>query len=507
VTTFLPQTRPDSNGQAVERLDDAVVAGTGAQRRRGPWARSWARPDWPFVVLLVGWPIWWALGIQIFAIPLLATPMIWRLYRWRATGTRQIRTPPGFGLWLLFLVVMVLGLTTIELTAPATIPSPVSNRVISWSLRATTYVGATGILLYAGNLTERELPRRRLAWMLGIVGIYTVAGGILGTLLPRFSFKSPLAYLVPASFQAAHGNLTSLYPSFAQVQQLLGYSHGRPDAPFDYTNMWGNCLAILLPWLVVAGWCYGTRRERRWTVVICALAFIPIVSALDRGLWVGLGVAIIYLTVRFAARGKVALLGVVGGVIALAAIIILFTPVQSLISQRLSHGSSNAGRTNGTIQAIQLGVASPIIGWGDTRHSVGSSQSIAIGSTSNCKKCGQKSLGGDGTFQNLLITTGIGGMVFYIAFFAYGFWRYRRDVTPYGMAGLLVLLLESIFFFVYDSTGPPLAFTMLAYALLWRNDRERWLASRQTGGSAAAPGASRLAITPGIGGAQSIGRG
>jgi hypothetical protein len=510
VTTWLPQTRPHGNGKAVGRLDGAVAAGTGADGRHGPGARAgwFARhPDWPIVALLAAWPVWWFLGATIFIIPVLCVPAAWRLYRWRATGTRVIRTPPGFGIWLLFLVVMVCGLATITLTAPGTLPSPVSNRVVSWTIRAVTYTGVTALLLYAGNLTERELSRRRLAWLLGLVGIYTVAGGILGTLFPRVTFKSPFAYVVPQSFQAAHGNLNTLYPSFAQVQDLLGYSHGRPAAPFDYTNMWGNCVAILLPWLLVAGWCYGTRRERRLTLAVFALAFIPIVSSLNRGLWVGLGVAILYLTWRLAARGKLAALGVVGGVTALAAVVILFTPVQGLISQRLSHGTSNAGRAGGTAQALQLGLASPIVGWGDTRHQAGSGQSIAIGSTANCKKCGSKSLGGDGTVQNLLITTGLVGLALYVGFFAYGFWRYRRDPTPYGIAGELVLLLGFVFMFVYNANGPPLAFTMLSYALLWRNDRERRLASGQMVGSAAAPGAGRVAITPGIGRAPSIGRG
>lgn len=510
MTTALPQTRP--HGETAGQDDDRALARSREGGRTGSGLGWFARhPDWPIAVLLVGWPAWWFLGILTWASGFLAIPMAWRMYRWRATSTRVIRTPPRFGLWLLFLVVMVVGLTTISLTAPGTLPSPVSNRVISWALRAFDYFGATAILLFAGNLTEEELPRRRLAWQLGIVGIYTVAGGILGTVLPKVHFKSPLAYLVPQSFLATHGNLASLNPSFAQVQNLLGYAHGRPDAPFAYTNMWGNSLAILLPWLLVAGWAYGTRKQRRLTIAVFALAFIPVVASLDRGLWVGIGCIILYLAVRFAARGKLAMLGAVFGVIALVGIVILVTPVQSLISQRLSHGQSNNGRSSGSLQALQLGLASPIVGWGDTRHQQGSGESIAIGATANCQGCGSKSLGGNGELQNLLITTGLVGAAFYISFFAYGAWRYRRDPTPYGLAGVLVLLLGFVFMFVYDATGPPLAFTMLAYALLWRNERERSLADTATspepGGHAAAADAGRGATTAGIGRVPSIGRG
>ena len=47
-----------------------------------------------------------------------------------------------------------------------------------------TYAGLTVILLYAGNLTEAELPRRRLAWLLGLVGLYATIGGLGGVLAP-----------------------------------------------------------------------------------------------------------------------------------------------------------------------------------------------------------------------------------------------------------------------------------------------------------------------------------
>src|SRR5262249_45976331 len=122
VTTALPQTRP--HGRAVQYDDDQTLARPPAGRRSGPRGGWFARrPDWPIAALLVGWPLWWLLGIISFAPALLAIPMAWRLYRWRATGTRVIRTPPRFGIWLLFLVVMVAGLTTISLTAPGTLSS------------------------------------------------------------------------------------------------------------------------------------------------------------------------------------------------------------------------------------------------------------------------------------------------------------------------------------------------------------------------------------------------
>ena len=466
-------------------------------RRLGRWFAS--DPAWPVTAMLVLWPVWWILGIGEYAPVLFAIPMARRMYRWRASGRRPVRVPPGLGIWLLFLLITFVSLTTISQTAPGTIVSPVSNRLISWSLRTASYLAVTVILLYLGNLTEEELPRRRLAYLLGLVAIYTVIGGLVGTFLPTRSFTSPFALIVPNSLQQNNTEIQMmLHPSTDQVMNFLGYAEGRPTAPFTYTNMWGNSLAILLPWLVV-GWCtYGTLRQRRIGIIALVLAVIPIVYSLNRGLWICLGLSILYLAVRFAARGKLAMLGGLALVLAIVGVTVFASPLQSIISQRLAHPASDTARSNGSQLSLQEGLDSPIIGWGDTRHMIGSAQGITIGRTANCDRCGQDSIGGSGQGQLLLITTGVLGTAVYIGFFLHAAWRYRRDRTPYGLAGELVLLLGFIFMWFYDAVGPTLTFTVLAYAILWRNDHERSqesLAAGEPAGDAARLTAGTRAIT------------
>lgn len=488
MTTALRQTQERANGEGTRLAPQAAEP-----RPRESWFER--NPAWPVVALLAGWPLWWILGFNNYAPVVFAIPMAYRLYRWQASGTRSVRVPPGFGLWLMFLVVTMASVLTLGLTAPGTVVSPVSNRVISFTIRTIVYLACTVILLYAGNLEERELPRRRLAFLLGLVGIYTVAGGIGGVILPNAQITSPLAKLVPQSLLAGNGQLQMmLHPATAQVMTFLGYAQGRPAAPFSWTNMWGNVLAITLPWLFVAWWCYGTRKERRYLAVVFAIGLVPVVYSLDRGLWIGLGFTILYLAVRFAARGKATLLAVLCATLVLAAVVIAVSPLHGLISQRLSHGRSNTGRASGTLIAIQDGASSPLVGYGDTRHEQGSASSITLGRTANCKACGQSVVGGDGQLQLLLICVGVTGAFFYISFFGYGIWRYRRDRSPYGMAGLLVLMLGFIFMFVYEAVGPPLAFTFLSYALLWRGERERRQAALAEAGERpglAGPGSGR----------------
>ncbi|MCW2909109.1 MAG: hypothetical protein JWL68_3898 [Actinomycetia bacterium] len=443
----------------------------GAHRRRGSWLAR--HPAWPVTLLLAGVPLWWALGLGDYMFILLAIPMAARLYAWSAHGNRRIRVPPGFGLWLLFLLVVVVGVATLAATAPGTLASPVTNRIISYSVRTAGYLADTALLLFAGNLTERELPRQRLAWLLGLVALYTIAGGLGGVFFAHFHFTSPLAAIVPGRLQANNLVLQQqLHPALAQLQSVLGTS-GRPDAPFAYTNEWGNCLALLLPWLIARWWFGGTRRQRMIAVAGVVIGIIPIIYSLNRGLWIGLIFAVGYLGFRLAAQGRLAVLGGLVTALVLAAILIGVTPLGGMIGQRLDNGASNARRGSLAVAATVDAVSSPLVGYGDTRHQQGSVQSLTVGRSTKCPTCGNGTIGGNGQLWLLLICDGFVGAALYIGFFAYGFWRYRRDTTPFGLAGVLVLLLTFIFMFSYTATGAPLGIAMFSYVMLWRNARAR----------------------------------
>jgi hypothetical protein len=481
--------------------------GRSADGRPAPWPelpppprRSWfARdPAWPITALLVGWPLWWALGIGAYMPFFIAIPMAWRMYRWRATGSRRIKVPRGFGIWVLFLVLMVISVAMVSQSAPGTIPSPASHRVGSWALRAIQYFACTVILLYAGNLTERELSRRRLAWQLGLVAVYGIIFGFLDIALPGLSFSSPFAALVPSSIQQADPTIANMLHPALNQQHLFG-GHGRPSAPFTYANWWGENVALVLPWLVVAWWQRGTRRQRRFAGAILAASIVPIILSFNRGLWVACVFAGIYLAVRFAMQGRGTMLGALLAGLVFVVIVVLATPLKGAITERLSTPGSATGRENLGVLTIKGVIASPMLGYGDTRHAAGSENSITLGRTAGCSECGNADVGVNGQIWLLMYTNGLPATIFYLSFFGYGIWRYRRDKSSYGMAGLLVLMLGFVFMWVYTQLGPPLAFTMLGYVLLWKNDREppdQDALPEETGGSALQSG-SRRAITAG----------
>ena len=460
----------------------------GRERRPGP-ARRWlaSHPGWPITALLAGYPLWWALGVADFIWIILAVPMAVRMLAWHKAG-RRIRVPGGFGIWLLFLLWVLAGLPMLLLTAPGTVDGVISHRLISFAVRAASYGGVTVLLLFAGNLTEREFPRRKLAWLLGLVALYAIGGGIGGVVAPHFQFSSPTLLLIPHDLQTNVQIQASMHPGLAQVQNVFGTTagQGRPKAPFDYTNAWGNSLTVLLPWLIVAWWLAGTRRHRLISSTAMVIAVVPLVYSLNRGVWIGIGLAACYLAVRMAARGKLGMLAAVLAGIAVVAVAVLATPLQSVITQRLQNGKSNNLRTTLSAVAIKDALSSPVLGYGDTRQEIGSPSSIAIGPTASCGNCGQTPVGGNGQLWLLLICNGIVGAALYLAFFAFGCWRYWRDTSSYGLPSVLVLLLSFVYMFTYVAVIAPLGFTMLAYALLWRSDLAR-----------AASRASRRARRPG----------
>jgi hypothetical protein len=429
-------------------------------------------PAWPVTALLVGYPLWWALGIADFAWIFLAIPMASRMLAWRKHRTRRLKLPPGMGAWALFLLWTGAGIFMVTLSAPGTLPGSVPNRLISFAVRASSYLAVTVLLLYVGNLTEKELPRRKLAWLVGLLAIYATGLGVAGMLLPHFEFTSPTELLLPHGIRSNTFIQASMHPALAQVQDVFGtgQGQGRPKAPFDYTNIWGECLSISAPWLVVAACDGGTRRQRLLAWATLSVGLVVLIYSLNRGVWIGTGLAVIYIGVRFAARGKIAVLGGLAAGLAVLVLVVLLSPLQGVITQRLANGKSDTIRSTLSSQAFRDSLASPVLGFGGTRKRQGSANSITSGPTPGCPQCGQQEVGSTGQLWLLLITSGIAGTLLYIAFFARVAWAYRRDRTPYGMAGWLILLLSFFYLLTYDVLPAPLGIMMLAVGLLWRND-------------------------------------
>jgi hypothetical protein len=427
------------------------------------------RPGWPLTGILLLYPLWWALGLGVLIFPVAAVAMAVILLRqWRAG--RRIAVPPGFVLWVVFLAVVVVSVGALGADPPGTVAGTAANRLISVGFRLVEYGALTVLLLYAGNLTEDELPRRRLVRLLGWLFVVTVAGGLLGVVAGRFQFSSPLELLLPHRFRT-NGFVQSLvHPAAAQLMDVLGHLSPRPAAPWGYTNTWGNDFCLLLGWFAVACFGYATsRRTRVSALAVFAVALVPVVYSLNRGLWIGLGAIGVAVALRLATRGRFWAIGAVAVAATALAATLATTPLGPVVSERLDHGKSNAVREYLTAKAVSGALDSPVVGYGSTRNTLGGRQSIAVGESPDCPRCGNFTIGGNGQLWQLLYAHGLAGAVSYLGFFGYGLWRFRRDATPIGLAGGAVLLSSLVAMLWYNALVTPLAFTMLAYALLWRN--------------------------------------
>ncbi|MDR7279330.1 hypothetical protein [Catenuloplanes atrovinosus] len=417
-------------------------------------------PAWPVAGLLLLYPVWWALGLGVLIFPILAVPMTVLLIRGAARG-RPVRMPPGFAWWLLFLVVVVISIGALGADPAGTVPERASARIVGVAFRLVQYLSLTVLLIYAGNLTERELPRRRLVGLLGWLFVVTVAGGLLGVFAGHFAFTSPVELALPAGIRNKGFVQSMVHPYAAQIMDVVGETRPRPAAPWGYTNTWGNNFCLLAGFFVVA-----TRRHRLFAAICLVIALIPVVESLNRGLWIGLGVSVLYVALR---SGRIALLLGVLAASALLVLVILVSPLGSTVTARLDNGKSDGVRSFLVGRALDGVLHSPVIGYGSTRTTIGGRNSIAVGESSACERCGNFTVGGNGQLWQLLYAHGLTGTVAYLGFFAQGLWRFRRDRSPAGIAASCAIVASFAATLWYNALVTPLAFLFLAYALLWRN--------------------------------------
>ena len=148
------------------------------------------------------------------------------------------------------------------------------------------------------------MQTEKVLWALSIFWIYVVIGGFLGLVFPYFSFTSPVEAVLPHAILSNDFVKEMVHPAFAQVQDFLGFPTPRPSAPFVYTNDWGGSFGLLVPFVILA-WQTGLRR--RFKIILgCAAAasIVPVVFSMNRGLWLSLGLGLVYAALRLSLKGR-----------------------------------------------------------------------------------------------------------------------------------------------------------------------------------------------------------
>jgi hypothetical protein len=460
---------------AAERANGSAsgAGGSGGALTGRPSGRGRARrglrltPGWPLSVLILGFPVWWALGVSELLVFILIVPMTLRLI-----GRRGIVVPRGFGWWMVFLFWMLLGLPLLFSDAPLGIPGGGGARVPIFLYRVAWYAACTIVLLWIGNLDEKDLPSIRITRLIGWLFVVSTAGGLLGVLLPHFEFDSLIQLALGNNVGQSEFIKSIAHPQAASIQKLLGDNDARPMAPFPYSNTWGSMMALCLPYFLISWLGPASGWRRLAAPVILVVAAVPIIFSLNRGLWACLAVGGVVLAIRLAFSGRVTALVALGLTITLAGGLLMASPLGDTLIERLNNGKSNGRRGQLLTETVKSTVqGSPVAGFGSTRKVQGSFDSIAGGATPDCKACGVPPLGTQGHIWLVIFSQGIGGLVFFLAFFFHQFGMHWRSRTTLEAAGTIILVFFAVQLFIYDTLGWPMFVIMMAIALMWR---ERW---------------------------------
>lgn len=425
-------------------------------------------PSWPFVVYFGAFPVWWVLGLGTLGFLLMAVPLGYYLLR-----RRDVAVPRGFGAWLLFLSVIIVGAVVLWVPVPGLVPEAGPGRLLPWAYRLLWFAAVTVVMLFIGNTTEKQFPTKRIVQLMAWMFLITMAGGYAGHYLYRIDFPSILEVLLPRSIANNVFVSTQIHPGLAQIQNILGYESPRPMAPFQYANSWGANYGMLLPFFLLT-FKYTRSLPQRFLFVVVLLAAVPpIIFSLNRGLWLGLGVLSLVAFIRLAVKGQWVAVISLSVVSVIAYGVLLLTPLWDVLLTRLENPHSNEGRSNLIgITVRTTAEYSPLIGFGSTRQRQSNFFSIAAGATADCHQCSPPQLGTQGTLWYLIFGTGLIGTVLFLYFIIRRYWPALTHPKP--VAGAMVY--PGLFFLcvlpVYDLVSSPLMILMIGAGVLWRIERQ-----------------------------------
>jgi polysaccharide biosynthesis protein PslJ len=408
---------------------------------------------WPVLALFGAFPIWWALGLSAVVCILMAVPMlVWLLARGR------VLVPRGFGLWLAFLFWMLLSATQLD----------EARRWYAFSFRAVLYLSMTVMFVYVYNLPRSALPTRRIILALTLFWATVICFGFAALAAPNVQLTTPALLLLPEQLASSQYAQDLFSPRLAQVQSFIGYALTRPAAPFTYTNEWGGAVGLLTP-MALAG--LGVLRSyllRNLVRLLLVASLVPIVISANRGLWVGLGVGLAYAAVRVALRGNARALVAIVGFLAVVAAVVLLTPLEGYVTDRLAHQHSNERRESLSGQAVRGALERPLLGYGGTRESADMPNAPDVGT--------------HGQVYLVIFSQGIPGLVFFLGWWLWVLWVTSRGATGPPLWCHVMLLIGVLEFAYYDMMPTQLHLMMVVAAVAWRErEAQAGAAPRRSG--------------------------
>lgn len=333
-------------GAAAPTTDDRPLAVSRPKRTLRPDRATW--PIWGFTA---GLPLTFLFGIHGFVWCLPGVVFGLRILR-----NPKAAIPRSTFLLFLFLCWIPLGFSMLG----------VGNLPIflyRWSL----FAGCFTCIVWLVNSSEEAVPTERVVDWMALLWVALVAFGWIAQLLPTFTSKSPFSTLLGPA-----GNIDFIARisdwKLADYQELVDRQVARPAAPFGAANSWGSAVGILTPFFI-RSWMIGTSRARRRVgVLLLIAAAVPIITSVNRGLWISLSLAFVYFTARTALRGRYVPTVVFGIAMVGVAIAFVATPMGTVVQDRLtSAGESNESRGHIYDDAWNGALDSPLAGNGAPR--------------------------------------------------------------------------------------------------------------------------------------------
>lgn len=307
-------------------------------------------PAWPLLTLFYGLPLIWAAGALQFAPTVLALFMLVLLV------LRRRVVVPGAA-WILAVFLLWAAASSVQIDGFG-----------SWAGFALRWVNLFSALIFLvyyynarENLDHRRVLRAAVAAWATLVGL-----GCLALVIPEARLTTPVGLLVPEAFTSNELVQDFVFPPLAEVQQPWGAPepYNRPSAPFPYTNGWGSAFVILTP--LVLAYLTTVRFRARHLLIVAGLAvsLVPAVATTNRGMFLGIGVAMGYVLVRWALQGRV--LPALGGITMVAAVagwLVVSGSVERILG-RQQYSDSTGDRGDLYLDTFRATLDSPLLGYG-----------------------------------------------------------------------------------------------------------------------------------------------
>lgn len=399
-----------------------------------------ALPAWPIAIPFAGYGFGWLLGLGDMLWLAAAGILLAILLR-----TRDVRVPPWFGVWLLFLCWMMASVVSVD----------TGGRLIGFVYRAALYVAATVIAVYAYNAVK-TIHVRYIAGILVVFLLVMTVFGLVAMAFPLMTFRTPMSYVLPGGLQS---NDLVRHMVIRRVTQFNPDSWEqtvpRPSAPFLYANTWGNVYPLVVPLAAMYAW----TLRRSWRGIMAGLivlvSFIPAFMTLNRGLFVGLGVLLLYVVLHRIRSGRIwaALSLVVLG--ALVTVVAALSPVGSLLSERLESGSSTDDRQALYLTTLEETLRSPLLGHGAPRPA---------------EFPWLPSLGTQGQLWTVLFSHGFVATALFLGWFVIALvasWRATGMVAAVLGGLLAATLVQTVFYGMMTGLNLSLLFSALVFRPVW----------------------------------------